>query len=52
MGGYALENFLIKKEGWPENAYLLYRFSKNATRFLEKTKSPRKRSANFFNPGR
>ena len=49
-GGYAvLENFSIIK-GCPENAYLLHRFSKNATRFLEKTKLPRKRRANFFWP--
>ena len=29
-GGFVLENFWIEKEGWPENAYLLHRFSKNA----------------------
>ena len=36
MGGYALENFLIKKEGWPENAYLLHRLSKMPQDFLRK----------------
>ena len=36
MGGYALENFLIKKEGWPENAYLLHRLSKMPQDFSEK----------------
>ena len=47
-GGYVvLENFSIIK-GCPENAHLLHRFSRNATRFLEKTKLPRKRRANFF----
>ena len=48
MGGFVLENFLIKKEGRPENAYRSIDFSKNARRFLPKTKSPRKRSANFL----
>ena len=48
MGGFVLEKFLIKKEGRPENAYRSIDFSKNARRFLPKTKSPRKRSANFF----
>ena len=46
MGGFVLENFLIKKEGWAKNAYLLHRFSKIVRRFLEKIKSPRKRRAN------
>ena len=49
-GGYVLEKFLIKNENRPENAYLSIEFSKNATRFLEKTKSPRKRRSNFFYP--
>ena len=49
-GGYVLEKFLIKNENRPENAYLSIEFSKNATRFLEKTKSPRELSANFFLP--
>ena len=48
MGGFVLENFLIKKEGCAKNPYLLHRFSKNARRFFPKTKSPRKRRANFF----
>ena len=47
-GGFVLEHFWIEKEGWPENAYLLHRFSKNATRFLEKAKLPRKRCPNFL----
>ena len=51
-GGYVLEKFLIKNIARPENAYLSIEFSKNATRFLEKTKSPRELSANFFYPGR
>ena len=49
-GGFVLEKILIKKEGGPENAYLSIEFSKNARRFFEKTKSPRKRCANFFWP--
>ena len=51
-GGYVLEKFLIKKDIRPENAYLSIEFSKNETRFLEKTKSPRELSPNFFYPGR
>ena len=50
MGGFVFENFLIKKEGCAKNPYLLHRFSKNARRFFPKTKSPRKRRANFFWP--
>ena len=49
-GGFVLEKFLIRKEGGPENAYLSIEFSKNARRFFEKTKSPRKPCANFFGP--
>ena len=50
MGGFVLEKIFIRKRGGPENAYLSISFEKNARRFFGKTKSPRKRSANFFGP--
>jgi len=52
MGGFVLEKFFIIKGGAPENAYLSISFEKNARRFFGKIKSPRKRSAIFFYPGR
>jgi len=50
MGGYALENFLIKKEGWPENAYLLYRLSKMPQDFSKKQNHRGSAAQIFFGP--
>ena len=48
MGGFVLENFLIKKEGWAKNAYLLHRFSKKCHKISWKNKITAEAPRKFF----